>query len=191
MTMQIRVEHLSKTFVLHQQYGESADDYAKAIGTRAGRKETIQVMEDATLAGAEYAGSGVGSLRDVQQFIIDPNEMKQLSRGQVIVFSRLPWLVERCVVSRAPELPSAKAENGEDAGGKQLTVDLTKQSQERAADELAPVTPRRGGGITVTVHSEPAASPEPAVSRYADDDGWDVDFEDVPERTAPPEEIRA
>lgn len=194
--------------LLHQQYGESAEDHAKAIGTHEGWKETIQVMEDASLEGSRHSGSGVGSLRDVQTFVVDPNEMKQLGRGEIILFSRLPRIVERCKVTPAPVVPDAQddkpstaAASVDDAdrpGEDTMRVDLSKDDAAAVVD-VVPEGPEADeaeavkSSVTIEVQTrevdeQAPAKPSPQV---ADVDGWDVGLEDGPPHTAPPEEMSA
>ena len=66
---------------------EDADDreyYAKILGTRTTKKETVQV-EDGFFGSTP---TGVKSVREVEEFIIHPNELAELSRGTVFTVSR-------------------------------------------------------------------------------------------------------
>jgi hypothetical protein len=66
---------------------EDADDreyYAKILGTRKTKKETVQV-EDGFFG---ETPTGIKSVREVEEFIVHPNELADLARGTVFTVSR-------------------------------------------------------------------------------------------------------
>ncbi|MGL5862094.1 MAG: type IV secretory system conjugative DNA transfer family protein [Phycicoccus sp.] len=93
----------SNMWVLHRQVGESAAARAEAIGTRSAWMETVQVTEDTDLLGSTTGGSGTGSLRKVERFVVHPNELKRLDVGQVVFVCWSPYTAARVRVTRLPE----------------------------------------------------------------------------------------
>src|SRR5581483_10817934 len=88
---------------LHQAFPESAEAIAAMIGTRRTWKETVQVETASALWGWDRAAAtGMGSLREVDEYVIHPNEIKRLPRGQAIVLTKQP-----CAVHRVALLPPA------------------------------------------------------------------------------------
>lgn len=89
--------------VSHRQKGTAAAERAEAIGTEEVYEETVQVTEDTDALGSRTAGSGVGSLRAVDRFLVHPNELKSLPQGGTI------WQVDHPVsaVSRVRIVPPA------------------------------------------------------------------------------------
>ena len=76
--------------VLRQTRGESADAIARDIGSRLAWKETVQVEEDWDALGGMHAASGVGSLREVDEFILHPNDIKSLPQGGAYLVVKVP-----------------------------------------------------------------------------------------------------
>ncbi|RTE49074.1 type IV secretion system DNA-binding domain-containing protein [Actinobaculum sp. 352] len=76
--------------VMRQTRGDVAESIAHDIGTRAGWKETIQTTDDWDPLGGLHAASGVGSLRQVDEYIIHPNELRDLPAGTAIIMTKLP-----------------------------------------------------------------------------------------------------
>lgn len=88
--------------ILHRQRG-SASARAEHIGTEASWQETIQVTEDTDMLGSVAPGTGVGSLRRVEEFIVHPKELRKLKTGQVILVE--PEGVHRVAVTQVDDLP--------------------------------------------------------------------------------------
>lgn len=76
--------------VLRQTRGEAADAIARDIGSRLAWKETLQVEDDWDVLGGLHAASGVGSLREVDEFILHPNEIKSLPQGGAYLVIKIP-----------------------------------------------------------------------------------------------------
>lgn len=76
--------------VLRQTRGELAESIASDIGTVKTWKETVQVEDDWDMLGGLHAASGVGSLREVDEFAIHPNEIRSLAQGAAIVMVKTP-----------------------------------------------------------------------------------------------------
>ena len=76
--------------VLRQTRGEAADAIARDIGSRLAWKETVQVEEDWDALGGLHAASGVGSLREVDEFILHPNDIKSLPQGGAYLVVKVP-----------------------------------------------------------------------------------------------------
>ncbi|WP_302702239.1 type IV secretory system conjugative DNA transfer family protein [uncultured Actinomyces sp.] len=76
--------------VLRQTRGEAADAIARDIGSRLTWKETVQVEDDWDALGGIHAASGVGSLREVDEFILHPNDIKSLPQGGAYLVVKVP-----------------------------------------------------------------------------------------------------
>lgn len=76
--------------VLRQTRGEAADAIARDIGSRLTWKETVQVEDDWDALGGMHAASGVGSLREVDEFILHPNDIKSLPQGGAYLVVKVP-----------------------------------------------------------------------------------------------------
>lgn len=76
--------------VLRQTRGEAADAIARDIGSRLAWKETVQVEDDWDVLGGLHAASGVGSLREVDEFILHPNDIKSLPQGGAYLVVKIP-----------------------------------------------------------------------------------------------------
>jgi type IV secretory pathway TraG/TraD family ATPase VirD4 len=67
---------------------EDAQFYAQMIGTRTVTKETRQVEETGFFIFKSSVETGMKSVRDVEEFIIHPNRIKQIVQGEALVISR-------------------------------------------------------------------------------------------------------
>ena len=76
--------------VLRQTRGELAESIAGDIGTASTWKETVQIEDDWDLLGGMHAASGVGSLREVDEYIIHPNAIRNLAQGAAILMVKVP-----------------------------------------------------------------------------------------------------
>ena len=76
--------------VLRQTRGEAADAIARDIGSRLTWKETLQIEDDWDALGGMHAASGVGSLREVDEFILHPNDIKSLPQGGAYLVVKVP-----------------------------------------------------------------------------------------------------
>ena len=76
--------------VLRQTRGEAADAIARDIGSRLAWKETLQIEDDWDALGGMHAASGVGSLREVDKFILHPNDIKSLPQGGAYLVVKVP-----------------------------------------------------------------------------------------------------
>ncbi len=77
-------------FVLRQTRSDVAEAIAKDIGTRQSWKETLQIQDDWDALGGIHAASGVGSLREVEEFIIHPTAFKTLPQGACYTIIKIP-----------------------------------------------------------------------------------------------------
>ena len=76
--------------VLRQTRGEAADAIARDIGSRLAWKETLQIEDDWDALGGMHAASGVGSMREVDKFILHPNDIKSLPQGGAYLVVKVP-----------------------------------------------------------------------------------------------------
>ncbi len=176
--------------VLHRQKGEAASGWAEAIGTRQTWTETLQITDDIDVYGTQSSASGVGSLRQTDEFIVHPNTLKTLARGVVILSIEHPQRTIRTVhvvpaKKRAPETPGKTPPAAKLAGSASLTAPLAPYTPSAASppvDEEPMVrTPQTGlsgakwseAGRTVAAKVEtPAAVEKPQVAPPL---AWDED----------------
>lgn len=111
----------ANVMVLHRQKGAAASARAEALGTRQSWSETLQVQDDWDVLGGQQMASGVGSLREVDKFIIHPNQFKQLPQGVAYVLVEHPkQLMVKCHINRllrddvTPSEPPKKERGGDD-----------------------------------------------------------------------------
>lgn len=91
----------ANVMVLHRQKGTAASARAEAIGTKQTWSETLQITDDWDILGGQQKASGVGSLREVDKFLIHPNEFKSLPQGVAYVLIEHPHkLITRCHINR-------------------------------------------------------------------------------------------
>lgn len=76
--------------VLRQNRADVAEAIARDIGSRTTWKETKQVTDDFDLLGGLHAASGVGSLREVEEFIVHPGRFKDLPQGGAYLIVKIP-----------------------------------------------------------------------------------------------------
>jgi type IV secretory pathway TraG/TraD family ATPase VirD4 len=69
--------------IMRQELPQSAETFAKLIGTKTTVKETMQAGDEGLLTGS-------GSKRSVEEFIESPNRIKQLKQGEAIVVWKHP-----------------------------------------------------------------------------------------------------
>ncbi len=69
--------------IMRQELPQSAETFAKLIGTKTTVKETMQAGDEGLLTGS-------GSKRSVEEFIESPNRIKQLRQGEAIVVWKHP-----------------------------------------------------------------------------------------------------
>ncbi len=130
--------------VLRQTRGEAADAIARDIGSRLAWKETVQVEDDWDVLGGLHAASGVGSLREVDEFILHPNEIKSLPQGGAYLVVKIP----------------TGSINRPDAAALIERVHINAL----APDETRPPTTGAGrpAPVATAVHDAPSSAPRPA-----------------------------
>ena len=130
--------------VLRQTRGEAADAIARDIGSRLAWKETLQVEDDWDVLGGLHAASGVGSLREVDEFILHPNDIKSLPQGGAYLVIKIP----------------TGSINSADADTVIERVHITALSDDETR------TPTTGAGrpapVATAVHDAPSSAPRPA-----------------------------
>ena len=133
--------------VLRQTRGEAADAIARDIGSRLAWKETVQVEDDWDVLGGLHAASGVGSLREVDEFIIHPNQIKSLPQGGAYLVIKIP----------------TGSINRPDAG----TVIERVHINALTPDETRPPTTGAGRPTPAVAHDAPSSAPRPATPACA------------------------
>lgn len=135
--------------VLRQTRGEAADAIARDIGSRLAWKETLQIEDDWDVLGGLHAASGVGSLREVDEFILHPNEIKSLPQGGAYLVIKIP----------------TGSINRPDADALIERVHINALSD----DETRPPTTGAGrpAPVATAVHDAPSSAPRPATPASA------------------------
>ena len=135
--------------VLRQTRGEAADAIARDIGSRLAWKETLQVEDDWDVLGGLHAASGVGSLREVDEFILHPNQIKSLPQGGAYLVIKIP--------TGSINRPDADA--------------LIERVHINALDPDEALPPTTGAGrpapVATAVHDAPSSAPRPATPACA------------------------
>ncbi len=95
--------------ILHQQRGDAPDIWAKWIGTREVWKETVQTTADMSVLGAQEAATGLGTVRQTHSFIVTPDTLRKLKRGEAVVFVGHPERrVARVQITPPPQLTTGR-----------------------------------------------------------------------------------
>lgn len=89
------VETGANTWVVMRQVA-SAEAIANALGSRKVMKETIQ--RDSTRL--FLTDTGMRSVREVDEYVVSPNVIRGLGRGEAIVWRRLRGRIDRIEVKR-------------------------------------------------------------------------------------------
>jgi type IV secretory pathway TraG/TraD family ATPase VirD4 len=85
MKFQDRIEANSNTVIVSGvKSSEDAEYFAGMLGTRTVKKETAQV-EEGFLAPKR---TGMKSIRDVEEYVVHPNRLKDLQQGEVFTVLR-------------------------------------------------------------------------------------------------------
>lgn len=151
--------------VLRQTRGESADAIARDIGSRLAWKETLQIEDDWDALGGLHAASGVGSLREVDEFILHPNDIKSLPQGGAYLVVKVP----------SGTINAASADTRiERVHINALTAD------ERTANTAIPATPAKTANTAheaarpprATPKATPTAQPAPAAPAKDAPEAW-------------------
>lgn len=122
----------SNVWFLGHQEGDDAESRSKALGTRKTIQETRQVAEDTDAIGSLAMGSGVGSLRMVDEFAVHPNELRRLRPGQVFKRVIEPPSMERVRITQTRPWDTLRAVEEDDSP--------TEQPAAAAADPPEPET---------------------------------------------------
>lgn len=133
--------------VLRQTRGEAADAIARDIGSRLAWKETLQIEDDWDALGGLHAASGVGSLREVDEFILHPNDIKSLPQGGAYLVVKVP----------SGTINAASA----DTRIERVHINALASDDECAANTAKPATPANPAN-TACAARPPRATPTPA-----------------------------
>lgn len=82
------MENTNIKVIMRQDHADSSEALARAIGTETSKSETYQI-EDHILWGKTK--TGLGSVREVQEFLIHPDKIKRLQRGEAIILVKQPF----------------------------------------------------------------------------------------------------
>lgn len=83
---QERIEaNANTTLVSGVKNSDDAQYYASMLGTKTTTKETIQKKSDFLFGDTE---TGIKSVREVEEFVLHPNKLRELSQGEVFAISR-------------------------------------------------------------------------------------------------------
>lgn len=92
------------TVAFLQKNPESAERIASLAGTKTVLKRTRQLAEQAFLLWTEKQYTGVESEREVEEFVIHPNLIKRMTRGECVIVGKYPnaWHEHVFVNPKAP-----------------------------------------------------------------------------------------
>lgn len=154
----------------------SAEQVAELLGTYEGWEETLQVQEDIDVLGTTTAGSGVGSLRQVDRFKVHPNQLRDLGVGEAVVAVGHPEDTSQTVqVALAPRYPVHEIEALEVF--EKNSVRLSKENEPKTVEGTvgpAEGTPSKGSDETGE-EGEPSAGG--ATTREAGEIDWEIEGE--------------
>ena len=74
-----------------QNVPDSAELIASMIGTHKVWQTTMQTEKVRTLGGIKTRGTGLGTGKEVEEFIIHPNIIKNLATGQAVLVTKIPY----------------------------------------------------------------------------------------------------
>ncbi len=102
--------------VFRQENPEDAEIWGKLIGTKTAWKDTEQIEKGMLFT----AGTGRGSRREVEEYVVHPNHIKSLGMGQAVVINKgagIASLVDLVPMPRPPQdlevpMPARKAGQG-------------------------------------------------------------------------------
>lgn len=164
---QDRIEANSNTVIVSGvKSSEDAEYYAGMLGTRTTTKETVQV-EDGFLG---HNRTGMKSLRDVEEYVVHPNALKDLQQGEVFTVSRTVdprWAMVK--IPAAPEFAEHQVSSLElmealkrirrayttSSQDKYLDLDARGPGLTKAPKKSAPVPMELGTGTPESNDSEP------------------------------------
>ncbi|MCC6811835.1 MAG: TraM recognition domain-containing protein [Deltaproteobacteria bacterium] len=178
--------------ILQQTAHEDADNWAKLIGTRHAFEQTFQTEQG--LLGDSL--SGRGSLRETHQFVIEPDEIKNLKQGRAVFLRKHPAPFVGVVdIMQATPYEMSRNADGETI----IDVCANELPKRDAADDNVPMWNLRGvkraelaaAKTTTPAESRPkekarrkAAAPEPQPS--SEPDAPHASNEDEPEHSPRP-----
>ena len=143
--------------LLHQ-VDEGAEELAGLVGTVKAHKETTQIFEDRDLLGSQTRASGQGSLREVDEFKVHPNTLKNLQPGEIVAMLRHPQTVAQVKVRRTPPETLA-AQAAEHRRRVEKAAPAAPVTEETAPAERAHVVPEE---TAPTAPAEEVERPEEA-----------------------------
>lgn len=140
--------------VLHRQTGDAASGWAERLGTHQTWTETLQIQDDIDVYGTQSAASGVGSLRQTDEFIVHPNTLKTLGQGVVILNVNHPKRTIRTVhVARAAT--RATAPDPVPATKAPTAVPPPQDGVALVKSAVAPARPAESEPMVRTPHPQP------------------------------------
>ena len=86
------LDNTTNKFIFRVDSPDTSDFFARLIGTRAAKKITHQTQNH-LLTGPRH--TGVGTLTEVEEFMVSPNELRRLSRGECVLLSKEPFQVSK------------------------------------------------------------------------------------------------
>lgn len=96
-------ENTNNKIILHVNDEETVEYFANMAGTKQTKRTTYQVEED--IFGTRK--TGVGSRRDVEEFIIHPNAFRNLKIGEAVVMTRNTGKTHVVKLNRLPRYESS------------------------------------------------------------------------------------
>ncbi|MGW1627077.1 hypothetical protein [Streptomyces sp. NPDC002172] len=179
----------TNVLILHRTKA-SAEQVAELLGTYEGWEETLQVQDDIGVLGSTTAGSGVGSLRQVDRFKVHPNQLRELGVGEAIIAVGHPDDTSQTVqMALAPRYPVPEVEADEELHRGSVTLAKTAvvtpvekaEPAEPGEDEKIGSVTEEAAAAVVEPESADATGEEEAEVLAADVDDQEEDLEAVAE----------
>lgn len=83
------LENTNIKIIMRQDDPRNVELFSRMAGTRGSVKMTYQTKEQMMISGY----TGMGSLREVEEFIISPNRIKQLQQGEAALIMKVPTFI--------------------------------------------------------------------------------------------------
>ncbi|MGW6606099.1 hypothetical protein [Streptomyces sp. NPDC055036] len=151
----------TNVLILHRTKA-SAEQVAELLGTYEGWEETLQVQDDIGVLGSTTAGSGVGSLRQVDRFKVHPNQLRELAVGEAIIAVGHPEDTAQTVqMALAPRYPVPEVEADDELHQRPVTLVKTiAVTPVKKAESAEPGEEEKSGPVTEEAATA-VADPEP------------------------------
>jgi len=95
------LENCNIKIVLRQDDPDSIETYARISGTEKSLKDTIQTQEELF----DKSPTGLGTVREVDEFRVKPNVIRELGRGEAALIIKQPFLTDVIQLEYIGQIP--------------------------------------------------------------------------------------